>query len=87
MVIKIVHDELVKVLGTEAVPLNLNAPAPLSILMVGLQGSGKTTSAAKIAKRLADKNHKKVLLASLDIYRPAAQEQLSQLAAQINGHA
>ncbi len=87
MVIKIVHDELVKVLGTEAVPLNLNAPAPLSILMVGLQGSGKTTSAAKIAKRLADKNHKKVLLASLDIYRPAAQEQLSQLAAQIKGHA
>lgn len=59
MVIKIVHDELVKVLGTEAVPLNLNAPAPLSILMVGLQGSGKTTSAAKIAKRLAEKIIKK----------------------------
>ena len=84
MVVKIVHDELVKVLGEEAAPLNLNAVPPVCILMVGLQGSGKTTSAAKIAKRLKDKQKKKILLASLDIYRPAAQEQLAQLAAQIN---
>ena len=84
MVVKIVHDELVKVLGDEAVALNLNAPAPVAVLMVGLQGSGKTTSSAKIAKRLQDKQKKKVLLVSLDIYRPAAQEQLEQLAAQIN---
>ncbi len=84
MVVKIVHDELVKVLGEEAAPLNLNAVPPVCILMVGLQGSGKTTSAAKIAKRLKDKQKKKILLASLDIYRPAAQEQLAQLAAQVN---
>jgi len=84
MVVKIVHDELVKVLGTEAVELNLNAPAPVAVLMVGLQGSGKTTTSAKIAKRLTEKNKKKVLLVSLDIYRPAAQEQLAQLAKQIN---
>lgn len=84
MVVKIVHDELVKVLGDEAVALNLNAPAPVAVLMVGLQGSGKTTSSAKIAKRLQDKQKKKVLLVSLDIYRPAAQEQLAQLATQIN---
>ncbi len=84
MVVKIVHDELVKVLGNEAVELNLNAPAPVAVLMVGLQGSGKTTTSAKIAKRLSEKNKKKVLLVSLDIYRPAAQEQLAQLAKQIN---
>ncbi len=84
MVVKIVHDELVKILGNEAVELNLNAPAPVVVLMVGLQGSGKTTSSAKIAKRLNDRNKKKVLLVSLDIYRPAAQEQLAQLAKQIN---
>lgn len=84
MVIKIVHDELVNVLGSESVELNLQAVPPVSILMVGLQGSGKTTSAAKLAKRLKEKNKKKVLLASLDIYRPAAQEQLAQLARQIS---
>lgn len=86
MVIKIVHDELLKLLSSENEQLNLNAPAPAVILMVGLQGSGKTTTSAKIAKRLADKQHKKVLLASLDIYRPAAQLQLEQLAKQIGGH-
>lgn len=86
MVVKIVHDELVKLLGSEHQELNFQAVPPVSILMVGLQGSGKTTTSAKIAKRLAAKNKKKVLLASLDIYRPAAQEQLSQLAAQIGGH-
>ena len=83
MVIKIVHDELVKVLGEETAELNLNAVPPVCILMVGLQGSGKTTSAAKLALRLKNKNKKKVLLVSLDIYRPAAQEQLAQLAAKI----
>lgn len=84
MVIKIVHDELVKILGEEASGLNLNAVPPVCVLMVGLQGSGKTTSAAKIANRLKNKNKKKVLLVSLDIYRPAAQEQLAQLGRQIN---
>ncbi len=63
--------------------LNLNVPAPAVILMAGLQGSGKTTSAGKIAKRLQDKERKKVLLASFDIYRPAAQKQLEILANQV----
>ncbi len=87
MVVKIVHDELLKLLDAGNAGLNLNAPAPVCLLMVGLQGSGKTTTAAKLAKRLADKQKKKVLLVSLDIYRPAAQEQLAQLAAQIKGTA
>ena len=86
MVIKIVHDELLKLLSSDNEELNLNTPAPAVILMVGLQGSGKTTTSAKIAKRLSEKGRKKVLLASLDIYRPAAQLQLEQLAKQINGH-
>lgn len=82
MVVKIVHDELVKLLGSEeGCELNFQAVPPVSILMVGLQGSGKTTTSAKIANKL--KNKKKVLLVSLDVYRPAAQEQLAQLAAQI----
>ncbi len=85
MVVKIVHDELLKLLGSEDVALNLNAPSPVCVLMVGLQGSGKTTTSAKIAKRLSAKQRKKVLLVSLDIYRPAAQEQLAQLAGQIGG--
>ena len=78
MVVKIVHDELVKLLGAESAELNLNAVPPVCILMVGLQGSGKTTTSAKIANKL--KARKKVMLVSLDIYRPAAQEQLAQLA-------
>ncbi len=82
-VVKIVNDALVEALGGEgAVPLNLNAPAPIPILMVGLQGSGKTTTAGKLALRLRDKQRKKVLLASLDTQRPAAQLQLQQLATQ-----
>ncbi len=81
MVVKIVHDELVSLLGNEDTALNLNAAAPVVILMVGLQGSGKTTTTAKIAGRL--QKHKRILLASLDIYRPAAQEQLAQLGAQL----
>ena len=85
MVVKIVHDELLKLLGEGDTALKFNAVPPVSILMVGLQGSGKTTTSAKLAKRLA-KTGKKVLLVSLDIYRPAAQEQLEQLAKQISGH-
>lgn len=85
MVVKIVHDELLKLLSSDDTALNFNAPAPVCVLMVGLQGSGKTTTSAKIAKRLTAKQKKKVLLVSLDIYRPAAQEQLAQLATQING--
>jgi signal recognition particle subunit SRP54 len=82
-VVKIVNDALVEALGGEgAVPLNLNAVAPIPILMVGLQGSGKTTTAGKLALRLRDKQRKKVLLASLDTQRPAAQLQLQQLATQ-----
>lgn len=81
MVVKIVHDELVKLLGDDKTELNLNAPAPVVVLMVGLQGSGKTTTTAKIANKL--KKNKRVLMASLDVYRPAAREQLAQLGAQI----
>ena len=80
-VIKIVHDVLVEALGgAGAVPVNLAAVAPVPILMVGLQGSGKTTTAGKLGMRLAKRDRKKVLLASLDTQRPAAQLQLQQLA-------
>lgn len=79
MVIKIVNDELVKVLGSENYELNIKTKPPAIILMVGLQGSGKTTSSAKLAKKIIDKYKKNVLLASLDIYRPAAQKQLETL--------
>jgi signal recognition particle subunit SRP54 len=83
-VVKIVNDALVEALGGggEAPPpgLDLAAPAPLPILMVGLQGSGKTTTSGKIALRLRTRERKKVLLASLDVHRPAAQLQLAQLA-------
>ncbi len=84
MVVKLVHDELVEMLGTEGISIDLNAPSPVVIMMVGLQGSGKTTTSAKIAKRLAEKQNKKVLMASLDTRRPAAQEQLRQLGEQIH---
>ena len=84
LVVKIVHDELVKLLGAEDGGLNLNVVPPAVILMAGLQGSGKTTSSAKLAKMLG--KNRKVLLASLDVYRPAAQEQLEQLARQVGGH-
>jgi len=78
-VIKIVHDHLVETLGSEAVEIDLNAPTPVPILVVGLQGSGKTTTTAKIASYLAEKQGKKVIMASLDVRRPAAQEQLRVL--------
>lgn len=83
MVVKIVHDELVDMLGAEGVAIDLNAPAPVVVMMVGLQGSGKTTTSAKIAKRLTERQNKKVLMASLDTRRPAAQEQLRQLGEQV----
>jgi signal recognition particle subunit SRP54 len=81
MVVKIVHDCLIDTLGA-AEELNLAAVPPVPVLMVGLQGSGKTTTSAKIALRLKSRDKKKVLLASLDIYRPAAQQQLEILASQ-----
>src|SRR5208282_3545320 len=88
MVIKIVHDHLVEVLGggvegARADGVDLNAPSPVVVMLVGLQGSGKTTTAAKIARRLKQRERKKVLLVSLDVQRPAAQEQLAVLGRQI----
>jgi signal recognition particle subunit SRP54 len=82
-VIKIVHDCLVEMLGEANESLNLNAVPPVPILMVGLQGSGKTTTSAKIAKRLTERDRKRVLMASLDVNRPAAQEQLRVLGEQV----
>lgn len=85
-VIKIVHDALVDLLGGDGEPegLHLEGEPPIAILMAGLQGSGKTTTAAKLAKRITEQHKKKVLLASLDTRRPAAMEQLQQLAGQID---
>lgn len=83
-VVKLVHDELVATLGGAEAPLNIAVNPPAVILMAGLQGSGKTTTSGKIAKRLIEKEKKRVLLASLDTRRPAAQEQLGILAAQVN---
>ena len=86
MVVKIVHDALVETLGgSEGAGLNLRAAPPVAILMVGLQGSGKTTTTAKIAKRLTEREKRKVLMASLDTRRPAAQEQLAILGEQVEG--
>ena len=82
MVVKIVHDQLIATLGSDAQPIDLNAPAPVVIMMVGLQGSGKTTTTAKIAKRLTEVQKRKVLMASLDTRRPAAMEQLAILGQQ-----
>jgi signal recognition particle subunit SRP54 len=84
MVVKIVQDNLEAMLGSDESELNLNATPPVVIMMVGLQGSGKTTSSGKLANFLKMKRSKKVLLASLDIYRPAAQEQLEILGKQIS---
>src|SRR5579864_9328544 len=84
MVVKIVHDHMVETLAGDGgnSGLDLNAPSPVGIMLVGLQGSGKTTTAAKIALRLKNRERKKVLMASLDVQRPAAQKQLAQLGRQ-----
>jgi len=84
MVVKIVHDALIETLGSDTEDLNLNVTPPAVIMMVGLQGSGKTTTTAKLAKRLTERERKKVLMASLDVARPAAQEQLAVLGRQAN---
>ncbi len=83
MVVKIVNDVLIETLGSDAQPIDLDAPPPVAIMMVGLQGAGKTTTTAKIAKRLAERMKRKVLMASLDVKRPAAQEQLAVLGRQV----
>jgi len=83
MVVKIVHDQLIEMLGADADPISLSATPPVPILMVGLQGSGKTTTTAKIAKRLTEQGKRKVLMASLDTRRPAAMEQLAVLGKQV----
>jgi signal recognition particle subunit SRP54 len=82
MVVKIVHDALVEMLGADASALNLDVNPPAVVMMVGLQGSGKTTTTAKLARRLKERERKKVLMASLDVARPAAQEQLAVLGRQ-----
>ncbi|MCA0199752.1 MAG: signal recognition particle protein [Proteobacteria bacterium] len=86
MVVKIVHDALVDMLGGKDAQgdIDLAAPAPVAVLMVGLQGSGKTTTTAKIANRLQSLFKKRVLMVSLDVYRPAAQDQLAILGKQVN---
>jgi signal recognition particle subunit SRP54 len=83
LVVKLVHDQLIQTLGASE-PIDLNALPPVPIMMVGLQGSGKTTTTAKIAKRLTEQGRRKVLMASLDVRRPAAMEQLAVLGQQVN---
>jgi signal recognition particle subunit SRP54 len=83
MIVKLVHDELVNILGQKLEPINLSTKPPAVIMIVGLQGSGKTTSTAKLALWLKQKMHKNVMLASLDTMRPAAKEQLETLAKQV----
>ena len=82
MVVKLVHDALVEMLGSDASELMLDVNPPAVVMMIGLQGSGKTTTTAKLARRLKDRERKKVLMASLDVARPAAQEQLAVLGRQ-----
>ncbi|GAB2521080.1 signal recognition particle protein [Lysobacter humi (ex Lee et al. 2017)] len=82
--IKVVRDEMTAVMGAQAIDLNLNVPAPAVILMAGLQGAGKTTTVGKLAKHLKERRKKKVMVVSADVYRPAAIEQLRQLAQQID---
>ncbi|HEV2594360.1 MAG TPA: signal recognition particle protein, partial [Sphingomicrobium sp.] len=82
MVVKIVNDALIETLGSDTAELNLNVNPPAVVMMVGLQGSGKTTTTAKLAKRLSERDRKRVLMASLDVARPAAQEQLAVLGRQ-----
>ena len=81
--IKIIYDELVRTLGEENASLNLATQPPAVVLLAGLQGAGKTTTAAKLARFLGERERKKVLLASVDVYRPAAIIQLERLAGQV----
>lgn len=81
--VKIIHAELVHLLGDTFTPLNFKAQPPVVVLMAGLQGAGKTTTAAKLAKRLIDKDRKRVMLVSTDVYRPAAILQLERLAGEV----
>jgi signal recognition particle subunit SRP54 len=84
MVVKIVHDQLVETLGADSSELRVDISPPAVVMMVGLQGSGKTTTTAKLGKRLSERERKRVLMASLDVARPAAQEQLAVLGRQAN---
>ena len=84
MIVKIVNDELIKLLGSEKAEIDFASNPPVILLMVGLQGAGKTTTSGKLALRLKSKNHKKVLLASLDTYRPAAADQLKILSNKVH---
>ena len=81
--VKIIHGELVRILGAESVPLDFRAQPPVVILLAGLQGAGKTTTAAKLARQLIERDRKKVMLVSVDVYRPAAILQLQTLAAEV----
>ena len=81
--IKVVHEELVRLMGEPSAGLNLRAQRPVVVMLAGLQGAGKTTTAAKLARWLIEKQHKKVLLVSTDVYRPAAIDQLRTLSAQV----
>src|ERR1700722_4358346 len=81
--IKVVHEELVRLMGEPSSGLNLRAQRPVVVMLAGLQGAGKTTTAGKLARWLIEKQHRKVLMVSTDVYRPAAIEQLKTLAAQV----
>jgi signal recognition particle subunit SRP54 len=81
--VKLVHDELVAIMGTQNEALDLRATPPVAVLMAGLQGSGKTTTTAKLARHLIEHHKKKVMVVSCDVYRPAAIDQLQTLAAQV----
>jgi signal recognition particle subunit SRP54 len=81
--VKVVHDELASIMGSANSELNLNCPAPAVILMAGLQGAGKTTTVAKLARHLKERRRKKVMVVSADVYRPAAIDQLQTLATQV----
>jgi signal recognition particle subunit SRP54 len=81
--VKLVHDELVQIMGVQNEALDLKAQPPVAILMAGLQGSGKTTTTAKLARLLIEREKKRVMVVSCDVYRPAAIEQLRTLAAQV----
>ena len=86
MLVKIVHEELVSLLGSDDAEIHYQKNRPTIIMMVGLQGSGKTTTTGKLAYLMKNKLHKKVLLAAGDVYRPAAIDQLDTLAKSVGRH-